>query len=75
MRNIVLIVVVLIVSACSGSFTGPVTGTKYDVDMGCTDDMQKYREDREEVIGDKSKESQPVGGDCFAPEKEKTGSD
>jgi hypothetical protein len=75
MKNIVLFMVVLMVSACSSTFTGPVTGTKYNVDMGCTDDMRQYREDRKEVIGDKSKESQTVEQDCFVQEKEKIESD
>ena len=72
MRNIVLIMFVSIMSACSSKFTGPVTGTKYNVDVGCTDDMQQYRADREEVVGDKDKDSQSAEPDCFAQEKEKT---
>ena len=57
-------------SACTSTFTGPVTGTKYNVDVGCTDDMQQYRAEREELIDDK--ESQDVGRDYFTQEKEKT---
>ena len=37
--------------ACSTQVKGPVTGTKYKVDVGCTEDMQRYQEEREQVTG------------------------
>ena len=70
MRNIVLLLLVSILSACTSTFTEPATGTKYNVDVGCTDDMQQYRAEREELIDDKK--SQDVRRDCFTQEKEKT---
>ena len=70
MKSIVLIVAVFIVSSCGSTFTGPITGTKYNVDLGCTDDMQKYHTQREELIGDKNKESQNAEKDCFTQEGE-----
>lgn len=43
----------LLLTACSTSFTGPVTKRKYEVDVGCTDDMPRYREAREKAMDEK----------------------
>ena len=64
MKNIVLIILVLIVNGCSSTFTGPVTGNKYNIDVGCTEDMQQYREERKEVIDKKKQEKQKIELDC-----------
>ncbi len=63
MKNIILIMLVLIVNACSSTFTGPVTGNKYNIDVGCTEDMQHYRQEREAVINKKD-EKPKVELDC-----------
>ena len=60
MKNIFLLLTalfaVLTVAACSTTVTGPVTGNKYNLDVGCTDDMRTYREQREIVIDGKETE-------------------
>ncbi len=38
--------------ACSTQVTGPVSGRKYHVEVGCTEDMKRYREQREQVVGE-----------------------
>lgn len=50
MKNIILLLAVLIMAACSTTITGPVTGNKYNLDVSCTDDMQTYREQRKDII-------------------------
>ena len=55
MKNIILLLAVLIVAACSTTITGPVTGNKYNLDVGCTDDMQTYREQRKDIIDGEQK--------------------
>lgn len=40
-------------AACSTQVKGPVTGTKYKVEVGCTEDMQRYQQEREQVTGKK----------------------
>ena len=70
MKNTVLIMLMLIPCGCSSTLTGPVTGNKYNIDVGITGDMQQYHDDRKEVIDDKCKESQNVEQDCFAQEIE-----
>ena len=70
MKNTVLIMLMLISVGCGSTFTGPVTGNKYNIDVGITGDMQQYHDDRNEDIDDKCKESQNVEQDCFAQEIE-----
>lgn len=36
--------------ACSTTVTGPITKNKYNIDVGCTDDMRDYQKTREEVV-------------------------
>jgi len=64
MKYIVLLMSVLIVSACSSTFTGPVSGKKYNVDVGCTDDMQQYREERKKIVEKKKQEKLKIELDC-----------
>jgi hypothetical protein len=70
MKNAVLIMLALIMAACSSTVTGPITGKKYSVDVGGTNDMRQYRDDRKEVMDDKCKNSQKLEEDCPAQEKE-----
>jgi hypothetical protein len=46
-----LLCVTMSLAACSSQLKGPVTGTRYKVDVGCTEDMQRYKQEREEVTG------------------------
>ena len=39
--------------ACSAQVTGPVSGRQYDVELGCSEDMQAYKKEREAVTGRK----------------------
>ncbi len=42
----------LLLAACSTTVTGPVTGKQYNLDVGCTDDMKRYWQEREAVMGE-----------------------
>jgi hypothetical protein len=55
-KNITLLFIVLSINACSTTVTGPVTGNKYNLDVGCTEDMQTYREQRNNTIKDIERE-------------------
>ena len=68
MKNTVLIMIMLMLGGCSPTITGPVTGNNYNLDVGGTDDMQQYRDNRNKVIDDKCKESKNVEQDCSAQE-------
>jgi len=57
MKTIIFLLLTLTVIACSTTFTGPVSGKKYNLDVGCTEDMQLYREQRKSVIDE-------IGQDC-----------
>ena len=69
MKNIALVMIVLVMNACSSTFTGPVSGKKYNIDVGCTDDMQQYREERKEVVDKEKKEKPKIELDCPVDEK------
>ena len=47
-----IILTVLLLAACSTTVTGPVTGKQYNLDIGCTDNMQDYQRQREAVTGE-----------------------
>ena len=51
-KNLTLLFIALSMNACSTTVTGPVTGNKYNLDVGCTEDMQSYREQRKSIIVD-----------------------
>ena len=56
LNNTLLILCLLSIVGCTGQVKGPVTGSRYKIDVGCTEDMQRYREEREQVVGkDKEK--------------------
>mgnify|MGYP006909081982 CR=1 FL=1 len=50
---------VLFLVACSTSVRGPMSGKKYEVNVGCTDDMKRYEKQREEAIDGKPEQSPP----------------
>lgn len=57
MKKITLLLfIALNMNACSTTVTGPVTGNKYNLDIGCTEDMQSYREQRKKTIEDIQRE-------------------
>jgi hypothetical protein len=64
MKYSILLMVLWFVSACSSTVTGPVSGSKYNLNVGCTDDMQQYREEREKVVEKKKQEKIKVELDC-----------
>jgi len=49
----ILLSLPLVLAACSTQVKGPVSGATYKVDVGCTEDMQRYKEEREQVTGKK----------------------
>lgn len=55
-KNTSLIILVLTMTACSTTMTGPVTGNKYNLDVGCTEDMRAYREERRKTMDDIERE-------------------
>ena len=55
-KNFTLLFIALSMNACSTTVTGPVTGNKYNLDVGCTEDMQSYREQRKDIIDDMERE-------------------
>lgn len=57
----------LLLVACSTRVTGLVTGREYNLDVGCTDDMQAYAREREQVVAKEKESSQPpLKRDCPA---------
>ena len=64
---IVLLCVALLAIACSKTVKGPLSGKKFDVNVGGWSDMDKYKEarksvEKEEDLRDKSQECNVV--DC-----------
>lgn len=72
MRLFIILTMLLLV-ACSTTVTGPVTGKQYQLDLGCTENMQAYERDREAVVGNKTDTTPPeVKIDCpTAPESQR----
>lgn len=70
MKKFILIMLVLVLAACGPTVTGPITGSKYSVDIGGTDDMRQYRDDRKEAIDAKCTNSQNVEEDCLDHEED-----
>ncbi len=72
-RNLSLIFFLLNLVACTTQVKGPITGTTYKVDVGCAEDMQRYKEEREQVVGkdDKKIEAKDIKLDCPAEEPPK----
>jgi hypothetical protein len=68
-----IIVTMLLLVACSTTVKGPVTGKQYQLDIGCTENMQAYERDREAVVGNKTDTTPPeVKIDCpTAPETQR----
>ena len=44
------ILALLMLTACSTTVTGPITKNKYNLDVGCTDDMRDYKRVRSELV-------------------------
>ncbi|MDQ1363817.1 MAG: hypothetical protein QG652_1679 [Pseudomonadota bacterium] len=53
-RCVIALLILAQLAACSTTVTGPITGREYNFDIGCTDNMQAYERDREEVVGKKA---------------------
>jgi hypothetical protein len=61
------ITTIFLLSACSTTVTGPITGRQYHVDVGCTENMQAYQREREAVVGTGKETTAPeVKIDCPA---------
>lgn len=71
--HLFIILTMLLLAACSTTVTGPVTGKQYQLDIGCTENMQAYERDREAVVGKKTDTTPPeVKIDCpTAPESQR----
>ena len=52
MKILLITTLVYLITACSTTITGPITKKKYKLNIGCTSDMEHYKEDREKVIKD-----------------------
>ena len=63
LKNIVvLLCVTLFAFACSKAVKGPLSGKKFDVNVGGWSDMKKYKEARESV--DKEEDSRDKSQEC-----------
>ena len=72
MRLFIILTMLLLV-ACSTTVKGPITGKQYNLDIGCTENMQAYEREREAVVGTKKTDATPpeVEIDCpTAPESQ-----
>ena len=69
MKPVLLFFLFFFINACSGSFVGPITKTQYKVEVGCTTDMEHYKEEREQVLKDKDADHRDI--DC--PVEDNTG--
>ena len=59
------LMMIFLLSACSTTATGPITGRQYNIDVGCTDNMKAYTREREAVVGTKTETTAPeVKLDC-----------
>lgn len=58
MKLNIIFLALLFVSACSATVTGPITKNKYNLDVGCTDDMREYKEARGELLENEIKQPQ-----------------
>ena len=52
MKIFIIVFSLLFITACSTTVTGPISKKKYNLDVGCTYDMQEYKKEREEVLGE-----------------------
>ena len=70
MRFSFFLVSILFLGACSTTVKGPVTKRIYDINVGCTDDMKRYTEERQKLVGDKKQQTtDPVEFECPPEEK------
>ena len=70
MRLLFLLIPFILLGACSTTVKGPITKRTYDINVGCTDDMKRYSEERKEVVVDKKQDtSEPVSFECPPEEK------
>ncbi|TNF32692.1 MAG: hypothetical protein EP315_09295 [Gammaproteobacteria bacterium] len=70
MRLLPLLVPVLLLSACSTTVKGPITKRVYDVNVGCTEDMKRYHEERQQVV-DEAKDKPQESFECPPVEDKK----
>lgn len=70
MRLLLVLMSFLFLGACSTTVKGPITKRTYDISVGCTEDMKRYSEEREKLVGDKKHETtEPVEFECPPEEK------
>lgn len=64
------IMTVLLLTGCSTTVTGPITGRGYNLEIGCTDNMQAYTREREAEASTTSETAPPAAKiDCpIAPD-------
>lgn len=58
--RLIMLMVFSVLAGCSTTVTGPITGRQYNLEIGCTDNMQAYQRERQEVVG---KQSDGTSGD------------
>ena len=70
MKLYVVMLTLIFTAACSTTVTGPITKNKYNLDVGCTDNMRDYHRAREQAISNNIKKSQTdkVKLDCSVTE-------
>ena len=50
MKLYAVILALVFTVACSTTVTGPITKNKYNLDIGCTDNMRDYQRTRKDVV-------------------------
>lgn len=70
MRLLFLLIPLLLQNACSTTVKGPITKRSYDINVGCTDDMKRYTEERQKLVEETKQEAtEPVEFECPPEEK------
>lgn len=59
MRIVLLVVSVALLAAC-----GSGSKAKYQLDIGCTDDMREYRDERKQIVKEEKKKKEIKIEDC-----------
>jgi len=67
MKLCVVMLTLIFTVACSTTVTGPITKSKYNLDIGCTDDMRDYHRAREQAVEEDTKKSRTKKIDLDCP--------
>ena len=66
LKKYYLIFPLVLLVACTGQVKGPISGSRYNLEVGCTEDMRRYKEEREQVVTDTGKKvkAKDINLDC-----------